>query len=423
MHTRTRILTFLVVLCLLAIGVSIFVKYQIPAREETRLEKLDEQRIADIDSLDAALKVALPRQAAQALLRQELLHQELVALSSPVASLAVATSKVKLKNASTTTATSTIQMNTSSSTSASSTQPVEPGNTVYISIPSESPTCDDLDLPSLPDRWQYHCVPVNNLAKTDGTGWLPVNFDMLSPGTMITLPVDPVNRANTDNYYAFVKDGGEGIGFALYARVDSRKRHFNLMADAQAQGDILYDRAGTKDALADSALGVMFKFIGDLSNNPMTISQENYPALDTIGSTTKNYSIIVCFRSSASQDQSLIEKWDGLGPYPFALRGPLPTIRFATFDGTSNPTIDSLNSYDDNINHCAIAIRDGDSRELSLYIDGANQGTVEDTTGRISNSTAIEIGNRNIVQPKAFHGDITFAAIYSRALNGVEVTY
>ena len=81
-------------------------------------------------------------------------------------------------------------------------------NVVYISIPSDSPTCVGLGLPTLPAGWNYRCVTAANLRNINGTGWIPVNFTAITGRIpLTTLPIDPINTVASGSYYAYVTDG------------------------------------------------------------------------------------------------------------------------------------------------------------------------------------------------------------------------
>ncbi|HEY4499997.1 MAG TPA: LamG-like jellyroll fold domain-containing protein [Candidatus Paceibacterota bacterium] len=81
-------------------------------------------------------------------------------------------------------------------------------NIVYISVPDTSPTCANLTLPALPSGWQYQCKTLDNFRKMDGNGWIPVNFTNISASSpFATLPVDPINSAQQNLYYAYVNGG------------------------------------------------------------------------------------------------------------------------------------------------------------------------------------------------------------------------
>jgi uncharacterized protein (TIGR02145 family)/prepilin-type N-terminal cleavage/methylation domain-containing protein len=76
---------------------------------------------------------------------------------------------------------------------------------IYISIPDVSATCANLGLPTLPVGWAYHCVSTTTLTKTDGTGWIPVDFTQFSAGSILSkLPIDPVNATTSNLYYTYI---------------------------------------------------------------------------------------------------------------------------------------------------------------------------------------------------------------------------
>ncbi|MCX6702868.1 MAG: LamG domain-containing protein, partial [Candidatus Wolfebacteria bacterium] len=82
-------------------------------------------------------------------------------------------------------------------------------NTVYVSIPKNvAADCSDLGLPTLPSLWSYGCVASSTLRDPDGTGWIPVNFNLVSYGSPIEkLPVDPINTTSSQQYYTYVPGG------------------------------------------------------------------------------------------------------------------------------------------------------------------------------------------------------------------------
>jgi hypothetical protein len=98
--------------------------------------------------------------------------------------------------------------------------------TVYVSVPDTDPACENLGLPSLPEGWRYRCVPEERTHKSDGTGWLPVDFTLKSgqhyiPFFSARLPVDPVNTVKSGLFYQLRVD--EQGGWILQARFASRE--------------------------------------------------------------------------------------------------------------------------------------------------------------------------------------------------------
>jgi len=143
---RSIVLKILIYLGIVAIAVSSYMQYGKPYLKELAIEGQDRTRINDLNFLNSILKVTLPA----------------------------------------------------------------PSNAVYISLPSNDPSCANLDLPSLPAGWSYHCSNQNNYQKTNGKGWIPVDFTELSGSSFLKiLPADPVNSADGLFYYAYAA-GQEG---------------------------------------------------------------------------------------------------------------------------------------------------------------------------------------------------------------------
>jgi type II secretory pathway pseudopilin PulG len=84
-------------------------------------------------------------------------------------------------------------------------------STVYVSIADDtSSSCATLSLPSLPAGYSYACVTESNLHNTDGTGWIPINFQDAALSGVIqlsTLPTDPINATSTGLYYTYTPGG------------------------------------------------------------------------------------------------------------------------------------------------------------------------------------------------------------------------
>ncbi len=93
--------------------------------------------------------------------------------------------------------------------------------TIYISLPDNGvdndppganivDDCDELGLPSLPTGWRYKCVTQDNLRKTNGNGWIPINFSSLSGVPVPGLPIDPAASASNGLYFTYVTDPANG---------------------------------------------------------------------------------------------------------------------------------------------------------------------------------------------------------------------
>ncbi len=101
---------------------------------------------------------------------------------------------------------------------------------IYLSLPNISGgidlsgyryTCVDYqNLPPLVAPWKYNCTAQESLFKTDGTGWLPINFNSLAIRPLATLPIDPVNDAKKGLYYSYIK------GWEISTKLESKKYSF-----------------------------------------------------------------------------------------------------------------------------------------------------------------------------------------------------
>jgi len=134
-------------------------------------------------------------------------------------------------------------------------------NIVYISIPDSSSTCANLGLPSLPSGYTYQCSTTANYRKTDGTGWIPVNFNSLDIGSPISsLPIDPTNTTSTGLYFTYVTGGS----WELTSQFESSS----------------YSEQASTDGGIDPA---SFEFGTDLTLSPFTHGLVGYWKFDETG--------------------------------------------------------------------------------------------------------------------------------------------
>jgi len=128
-------------------------------------------------------------------------------------------------------------------------------NTVYISLPDTSENCGGISssLPSLPAGWSYHCALEGDLRKTDGDGWLPLNFDAMPGGSPFNqLPIDPENSATNNLYFAYVKSS---TGYALATLLESEKQGKNAYEDGGS--DLSRFEVGSDLSIWSTASGVV----------------------------------------------------------------------------------------------------------------------------------------------------------------------
>ncbi|HUC31405.1 MAG TPA: LamG-like jellyroll fold domain-containing protein [Candidatus Paceibacterota bacterium] len=117
---------------------------------------------------------------------------------------------------------------------------------VYVSVPDPTATstagdqCQGLSLPSLPTGFIYQCAASSTYMNTNGTGWIPINFNSYSAGAVISkLPVDPMNTTSTNLYYTYETDGIGG--FKLAAFFESQKYAPQMASDGGTDPE-LYEK-------------------------------------------------------------------------------------------------------------------------------------------------------------------------------------
>jgi len=119
---------------------------------------------------------------------------------------------------------------------------------VYISIPDPLATstagdqCQGLNLPPMPRKWTYHCAASSTYMMANGTGWIPINFNAHSAGTILSkLPVDPENTTSSSLYYAYTANT---TGYEITGILEAQK-NMTVMASDGGYYDCLYQK-GTK---------------------------------------------------------------------------------------------------------------------------------------------------------------------------------
>ena len=125
---------------------------------------------------------------------------------------------------------------------------------VYLSLPMRSPTTncqvDYPNLPDLPSGWQYYCADINTYLKTDGSGWLPVNFSNISQIKLEGLPTDPLN--NEQNFFAYVADNNKKeFEFLVIPESSSNKGPDSISAQDGGTSYYLYEAGNNKSLIPE----------------------------------------------------------------------------------------------------------------------------------------------------------------------------
>ena len=125
---------------------------------------------------------------------------------------------------------------------------------VYLSLPDSSATCGSYSLPQLPSGWSYACTPSATYLNVDGTGWIPVNFNVIPGGSTLSfIPADP--RNTQDFYYAYVTNPTDHT-FVVTSLLESEK-HMKLAAAKDNGYDDGRYEAGSNLSLWAGASGLV----------------------------------------------------------------------------------------------------------------------------------------------------------------------
>lgn len=77
------------------------------------------------------------------------------------------------------------------------------GTKIYASLPSSSALSND----NLPSGVSWVQAAAEAVTRTDGTGWLPINFDSLASASLLSyLPLDPKNSLSDNLFYTYSCD-------------------------------------------------------------------------------------------------------------------------------------------------------------------------------------------------------------------------
>ncbi len=150
-------------------------------------------------------------------------------------------------------------------------------STTYLSIPDSSSTCGNTGL-TPPPGWSYHCAPTSTYTKVDGTGWVPVNFNLISVGSPLSkLPIDPVNTTSSGFYYAYTPGGS----YAISSMMESQK-YLPTAAEDEGYDPGRYETGSDLSLISKSeGLVAWWPFDGtllDKSGNGINFSQSGSPA-------------------------------------------------------------------------------------------------------------------------------------------------
>jgi len=183
---------------------------------------------------------------------------------------------------------------------------------VYVSIPDTTSTCANLGLPPLSSGWSYKCASSSTLQKTDGTGWIPIDFRKQSFGkTLSKLPIDPINQTSTGNYYTYTYNQQTGK-YEINTRFESTKRQELALSDGGDNSNV-YEQGQSLSLMPNSIYptnsNVWLKTFGGIYNDYITSIQQTSDGGYIIGGYTDSFTTIF----TTGNFDALIVKLDSSG--------------------------------------------------------------------------------------------------------------
>ena len=326
-------------------------------------------------------------------------------------------------------------------------------NIVYVSIPDSSSTCANLGLPTLPG-YTYQCSTEANYRKTDGTGWIPVNFDSLDIGSPISsLPIDPTNTTSTGLYFTYVMGGSwelrslmestnqdqaindgdaypglYSVGSTLNLTPGSRDRGLVGYWDfEEGTGSTVYDRSGNQNNGTWAGLGTHYTAgkVGSYAGNFVSTTIDYI----SVGSNAMLYPTELTFIAWAKAGvidtyRGIITNKRGANDGINLQVGNANKISSLVSDGTSCTYV--LTSWLPSIDiwyHIVVTYKDSDT---SIYVNGdyENHSTLR-TLAYASSPSGMVIGCFYYPNPGSctlpWHGQIDDVRVYNRALSASEI--
>ena len=337
-------------------------------------------------------------------------------------------------------------------------------NIVYISIPDSDSSCSNLGLPTLPDGYTYACATSANYRKTDGTGWIPVNFDSLDIGSPISsLPIDPTNTTSTNLFFTYTTgnswelnallessdqklsgdadktstDGGDsystfeiGTDLSLSPYKDTglvgywRFDDYTSGSIINNQTDGLEDSSGYgNNGIATNIDGLNMSFVEGKRGSAVSFdgtddgincgSMSQLQDLSTI-------TIAAWIKTSINVQQMVVSKWTSASVSPFYLSTMVNNIRLSLVNSSAVRVNDDRSFvFSNNEWHYIVATYDG--VDIKLYADSIFLSPSAPQTGTMLNSDDPVIIGRFYSSTIKFTGLIDDVRIYNRALSAAEI--
>lgn len=341
---------------------------------------------------------------------------------------------------------------------------------VYVSIPDSSATstagtnCASLGLPTLPSTYSYHCAASSTYRNVNGSGWIPVNFSLISSGSPLgNLPVDPTNNSSSRLYYTYATNGTQ---YETTAAMESQKygvggsndvisndggplasvyeKGSKLGMEPLDYGDtslvgywplnegtntIAYDDSGNNatgswsgtqtgtNGYYSTGQGGGYQWAGAFDGNTDYVNFGSEARIQNLNGIT--FSLWI--DPSATGTTYLLNTWLGSPTgIVFGLTGS-PGVQFAMTPQGGSYTSASTSSYP-SLNSWSLITGTYNGTKASLYINGILVGTGSATSGLTpAGSSNLIIGKKSDSASNYFPGLIDDVRIYNRALSAAQI--
>ncbi|MEK7147119.1 MAG: LamG-like jellyroll fold domain-containing protein [Patescibacteria group bacterium] len=329
-------------------------------------------------------------------------------------------------------------------------------SSVYVSVPDSSATCANLGLStsSLPSGWSYRCSSSANFRKTDGAGWIPVNFSSVSGGSVFaSIPVDPINATSSGLYYTYTPGGSFQLSalFESFKYIDKATKDGGVDSAQYEVGDNLalapfshglvgywkFDETSGITAQDSSGFGNS----GTLTDASSTNADGNTPPISTstakigralsfdgaddyVNNGTLNrifqqLTVMAWIKTSAvaSPYSRVVSAWTP----GFILAVTFPgQVRIYLWDDAEDSITGITSVLDNNWHHIAATwIDDG---IIKVYVDGNLDASKSGSSvNSIINTTAIQLQISTVVGDSPFSGTIDEVRIYNRVLSPSQI--
>ena len=333
---------------------------------------------------------------------------------------------------------------------------------IYVSLPDSSSTCGSWSLPTPPTNYSYACSSSTSSRNINSTGWIPVNFSLMSSGAPFgNLPVDSINQSSTGLYYTYSTNGTQFIATAV-PESQKQKASFGAKPQIPNYPDVMANGSNLAISPLFNPLGLTgyWNFDEGMGSTTLDLSGNNYNGAWN-GSTTNgsyyatgkvgpyagqfdgntdwvdagmatstqigtgDWSASMWVYTKSSSDQVFVAR-DGGGSPNDSQFCMLNTDYWMRVVGPISGSVQFYTSNAALINQWVYAtLTISRSGQATIYINGVPWGNAPSSPivgQNVISGLNFFIGKRNLGStPRYFNGFIDDVRVYNRALSAAEI--